>query len=236
LDNHISLEVHLPGAKKRFWRVNNPNRAMPLTGPRLLSSDLRKIKDPKKRTKVIHKMIEWLNVEENQRYRADSNNTYCNIYVYDLAYCLGSYIPRVWWTDESIEKIIKGEKEDIIYGRTVFELNANALAGWFENYGAFFSWQRFFYLTEMQNVINKGSLGVVVAKGRDANRRGHITAVIPETSIAAGKRDRDTVLSPLQSQAGAKNNKYFNTAWWNEQEKFSNFSFWVWDIQSNHKP
>jgi hypothetical protein len=230
LESYIPLEVHLPGAKKWFWPVNNSNRAMPLTGLRWMRSDLRKINDPGRRIKVIHRTIERLNVEQNQRYRPDSNKTYCNIYAYDLACCLGSYIPRVWWNDESIEKIIKGEKETIIYGRTVFELNANALTGWFENYGALFSWQRFFDLTEMQYVINNGSLGIVVAKARDVKRRGHITAVIPERGLAAAKRDRDIVLAPLQSQAGAENNKYFNTAWWTDPEKFSHFSFWVWDI------
>ena len=182
------------------------------------------------RIDAIHKAILWLDVERRPRYTPGEGKTYCNIYAYDLAYLLGGYIPRVWWTPEAMDKLVRGEKVDILYGQTVTELNANALADWLLQYGALFSWKRFPDLTGMQNSVNEGRLGFIVARAKEAERRGHITAVVPETGSLMANRQNNVVVSPLQSQAGAQNTKYFcDTAWWTDAGKFNGFYFWVWE-------
>ncbi|MHB1372932.1 MAG: glycoside hydrolase family 19 protein [Thauera sp.] len=162
------------------------------------------------------------------RYQPRGGTTYCNIYATDFAFLCGVYLPRVWWTDRALLRLRAGEKLAVEYGRTVRELNANALYDWLEDFGPAFGWQREIELTALQAAANAGQVCVVVARRVDLNRPGHITAVVPETGAAKAVRSaRNEVLRPLESQAGTRNvlRAPAVSAWW-LNSRFQAFAFW----------
>ena len=59
--------------------------------------------DSKKQS--IHQLIAKLDVENSLRYQRTVEDTYCNVYSYDYCYFSKVYLPTVWWTDESLEKM-----------------------------------------------------------------------------------------------------------------------------------
>jgi hypothetical protein len=193
--------------------------------------DLSKIKNREHRKIKIFEVIEWLDVENSRRYKPQNGITYCNIYAYDVAYLLGAYIPRLWWHEETLQKILKGNKLRAIYGETVFEQNCNSLTAWFSRYGSCFGWIRVFDVTKLQTAANKGTIGVIVAKHRNIGEPGHIVMVIPETMHMKARWENKRVISPLQSQAGFRNSKYNSgNNWWENADQFISKSFWVWKI------
>ena len=97
------------------------------------------------------KTIELFNVEQSKRYRRDSSNTYCNIYVSDVTNALGVYIPR--W--------VNGEK-----------LSATGMKGWLEAPLAQDLGWREVTPEEAQALANEGIPAVAVTSG-------HIAMVIP---------------------------------------------------------
>ena len=219
-----SLEVHLPPLN------NFSSRATPVNGLWMPKVRLTEIDTRSARIDAIHKAIGWLDVERRPRYTPSEGKTYCNIYAYDLAYLLGGYIPRVWWTAEAMDRLLQGAKVDILYGNTVTELNVNALTDWLLQYGSLFSWKQIPDLTGMQNSVNEGRLGFIVARAKEVERPGHVTAVVPETGSLMANRQNNVVVAPLQSQAGARNAKYFcDPPWWTNAGQFDGFYFWVWE-------
>lgn len=222
-----ALEVNLvPGNYQNSRR--DVYRAFALNELQMPQYNLPAIKCGENRKKIIHKVIEWLNVEESPRFLANGNRTYCNIYAYDVTWCLGAYLPRVWWNNEAVSKIKKKQIVTAKYGVTVFEMNCNALANWFQQYGTNFGWKRIFDLTKMQELVNKGTIGIIVGQRTIQSEAGHITVVVPETELLQAHRVDQKVVSALQSQAGACNKKYFTgDTWWNNTDKFRKFSFWV---------
>ncbi len=164
----------------------------------------------------IGRIIDWLDVESSSRYqRIPGGSTYCNIYAYDYVYLAGGgiYLPRVWWTGPSVSKLRKGETVEVKYGKTVYELGANPLFDWLNTYSAEFGWRRVDDLTEAQRAANDAKMVVMCGKRTDLDDPGHIVAVVPETGEHKAARDGNVVKSPLQSQAGAHNHKYFASNW-----------------------
>ena len=222
--------VHYPPGNRIINR-NGTGRVFPLNEQGLVKVDLKSLGDVEMRKKSIHDVIEYLDVEHSTRYAPDSTNTFCNIYAYDVAYCLGAYLPRVWWTSDSIVKIQQGKEVPVEYDKTITELTANRISDWFDKFGSVFGWHRLFDLNVFQDEVNKGQLGILVAQRINMNNPGHIVAVVPETPTNAAKRNNGQVIAPLQSQAGRANRKYFaaNT-WWEDQTRFKKFSFWLWKM------
>jgi hypothetical protein len=188
----------------------------------------RKANTTELRVAAIHDIIDWLDVEDSERYRPRSSSTYCNIYAHDFCYLCSVYIPRVWWDNETAKKVMSGENIIPRYGSNVFELNANALFDWLEEFGTEFGWKATNNLNELQDLANKGHICIIVAKRKDLARSGHITAVVPETDVFQAKRENDRVIVPVESQAGSRNYEYVTKdhQWWNKA-KFSGFKFWV---------
>lgn len=206
-------------------------RAFPLNEPGLVKKDLSRIAGKEDRKTAIREVLNYLDVENSARYSPTTKNTYCNIYAYDVSYCLGAYLPRVWWQGKALERAMSGEKPPVIYGNTVLELNANSLTNWFENYGSAFGWKRLFDLTGLQSQANEGRLGIIVGQRMNLNFSGHIVAVVPENENHKAAREGQQVTSPLQSQAGVRNKKYFTANnWWLKADKFRKFGFWIWDV------
>ncbi|THU40338.1 hypothetical protein FAM09_10750 [Niastella caeni] len=202
--------------------------AHPLSEEGMPKDNLKKIRSADARKKYIYNVIEWLDVEESRRYAMQGKSTYCNIYAYDVARCLGAYLPRVWWNEESILTIQNGLKVPVVYAKTIFEMNCNSLADWFLSYGACFGWKRVYDLTKMQSLANKGTIGIIVAQRNVLSEAGHITVVLPETATFLAQRSGKEVICPVQSQAGMKNLRWFTgDTWWQDEAKFGKYSFWI---------
>ncbi len=230
-------EVHMTENLSHIDRDNKLGRAFPIG-----EKDRPKRKKTSNATKIesLHKIVDWLDVEKSARYGPESTKTFCNIYAYDYAYLAGVFVPRVWWMSTSISKLMqskirggKNESVDISYGQTIFEMNANNIHIWFEEFGDLFGWTRYFDVTEFQNEVNKGKVGIITARQMDVNRSGHIVPVVPENDTHKAQRDPNgKVLFPLQSQAGRTNRKYFtdvNHAKWWTMKNYIDFGFWLHD-------
>jgi len=218
------LEVHLPIPEGKINPLGMSHRAFPIKDENIPIINLKEIAEGD-RVDMIYRIIDLLNVETCSRYQPTETLSYCNVYAHDFAYCLGAYIPRVWWDEESISKILSGEVIDIKYANTVFELNCNSLSNWFNNYGIYFNWVKVIDPYETSKIISSGSFGVVIAKRKDLSKSGHISVIIPHTGTTGSEKEKII----FQSQAGVVNKRRFTDIWWVD-EKFSTVDFWVWKI------
>lgn len=165
-------------------------------------------------------LLKKLNVERSPRYaKKPGGITYCNIYAKDYAQQHKDkngkriYIPGVWWTDE----ILKIQNyTQIVYKKTVRELDANQLYVWFEKYSNGFGWNQISNVQTLYDLANRGAVCVITGKNRLSGKAGHITVAIrefPEIGQFA-KYDKDgKVLIPLQSEAGGKNQMFSLSDW-----------------------
>jgi hypothetical protein len=196
-------QVHLT-PRREIKRTDSHTRAFPLTE-----------KPPMHNCKPdsLHRIADFLDVENSARYLPNSAQTFCNIYAYDFAYCCGAYLPRVWWTPEIIKT---GVFREVIYGKTVREMNVNLIYDWFLNYGQIFQWKEV-SLDKAQSEANNGKLAIIIAANISSNRSGHVSIVLPETS--ALKAINKPSFVPIQSNAGRKNEKVFIRNWWSKNHK-----------------
>ncbi|MEO7993517.1 MAG: SH3 domain-containing protein [bacterium] len=176
----------------------------------------------------LGKIIQWLNVEHSARYQPKGSTTYCNIYAYDYCCRAGVYMPRVWWSGPALAKLAQGQPVPVKYDETVKEKTANMLCDWFEQFGIDFGWRRTFDLTAMQDHVNNGGVGIIVAQRKELERPGHIVAVVPEIPSHQAIRVDEAVTTTLQSQAGATNRAYSTMRWWTAA-KFRKFGLWLHD-------
>lgn len=175
--------------------------------------------------------VAWLDVERSARYQPAAEATYCNIYAHDLCHLMGAYLPRMWWMADELAAIQAGAAPRVIYGRTVREMNANALHDWMRAHGQAFGWRIEPDLSELQSAANSGRATVIIARRRHPARSGHVTCVIPETPATAAVRDAaGAVTIPVQSQAGSRNRARFASEkgrWWATDE-YSAFVAATW--------
>ena len=224
---HTFTPVHLQQNRKTITRAFDGGRAYPLgeTGrPQRTASK------PETRASQLLKIIDYLDcaVTDHKRYLSQGGSTFCNIYAYDYCCLAGVYLPRVWWTDRALQRIVRGENVVVAYGESVRELNANALHDWLEDYGTAFGWHREVDLTTLQAAADAGEVCLTVARRKDLNRSGHVLAVVPQQPAFQAQRDAaGRVTRPVESQAGARNFKYAvnRSAWWLD-DKFQAFAFW----------
>jgi hypothetical protein len=176
-----------------------------------------------------HQLIEKLDVEKNLRYQRTVEDTYCNVYSYDYCYFSKVYLPTVWWTPESLEKVLNGQEVEPVFEQTVDRIYSSAIHDWFLEWGASFGWKRMFTPDEIQNKVNtEGGIGIICAKRREKGLSGHIVPVVPETDLHKAYRENDVVVYPLQSQAGKLNYNYFSEVrkdWWKD-ELYSSYVFY----------
>jgi hypothetical protein len=169
----------------------------------------------------IARIIDKLDVENNLRYQRTVEDTYCNVYSYDYCYFSKVYLPTVWWTDESLEKILNGEEVEAVFEETVDRIYSSAIHDWFLQWGASFGWKRMHTVEEIQNEVNaNGGVGIICAKRKEKGLSGHIVPVVPESDLHTAYRENGIVVYPLQSQAGKLNYNYFAEVrkdWWNDE-------------------
>lgn len=169
----------------------------------------------------ISGIVKWLDVERSPRYQPEPDHTFCNIYAYDVCYIAGVYLPRVWWMNPATVT----EETQVVYGKTVGELNANALYDWLHKWGAEFGWEPVDDAAAAQQAADAGRIVVICAAQANPTRSGHITVVVPQ-----GDKIAEVVggaYRPVQSQAGRKN---FECScdpgrWW-EGKSYRGFGIW----------
>ncbi|MDN3706592.1 hypothetical protein QW060_05545 [Myroides ceti] len=180
----------------------------------------------------LHQLIEKLNVEENLRYQKTAEDTYCNVYSYDYCYFSNVYLPTVWWTDDALERVLKGEEVEAIFGETVDRIYSSAIHDWFLQWGSSFGWKRVDSVDTLQNLVNtNGGIGIICAKRKVKGLSGHIVPVVPENANHKAHRVNGVVVYPLQSQAGKLNYNYFSEArkdWW-QDDLYSSFVLYYHD-------
>jgi len=185
---------------------------------------------PSELSASLLQIISWLDVTnpKHKRYQPADGKTFCNIYVHDYCHLAGVYMPRVWWTPGTIARLASGEQVAPVYGSTVIEMQANALLVWFRDFGPRFGWRQTATLNELQHAANLGGVAIIVGRRIADSGPGHMTAIVPETSVKAKRDTNGVVTLPVQSQAGASNIKLGNgTAWWLNSAKFAEYAFWI---------
>ena len=179
----------------------------------------------------LEKIIDWLAVDNSKhiRYRPHDGITYCNIYAHDYCHLAGAYLPRVWWTQASIVKLTRGESVEPKVDSTVDEQRANDLFRWLRDFGLAFGWRQTGTLTKLQDEVNLGAIGIILARRREDGRSGHIVGVVPENGQNIARRNASgQVIAPLQSQAGSTNFEYGTgkVDWW-LGDQFAESAFWI---------
>lgn len=188
----------------------------------------RKADDAEGKVAQLRKIIGYLDAEGSRRYQPTKTPraTFCNIYAFDLCHLAGAYLPRVWWTEESLKKLRAGKPVKASLA-TAREMTANMLFDWLSGFGPQFGWTRVESLTELQDAANRGGVGLICAQRKILSRSGHIVAVVPETPPFAARREDGRVVRAVESQAGATNHRFVvkASAWWKE-DQFRAFGFW----------
>jgi hypothetical protein len=194
------------------------------------SIPFRDLTSPETKRKSIHQLIDKLDVENNIRYQKTPEDTYCNVYAYDFCHFAKVYLPTVWWTEESLEKIKQGQEVTAVFKETVDRIYSSAIHDWFSEWGHNFGWERMETVDEIQNKVNaNGGVGIICAKRKIKGLSGHIVPVVPETDLHKAYRENGTVVYPLQSQAGLLNYNYFSDVridWWNDELYSSHVFFY----------
>lgn len=198
-------QIHLT-PKRPITRTQTETRAFPLNEPLMPKGD--------GTVASTRKIIEFLAVDKSARYKPTGVATFCNIYAYDFAYLMGAYLPRVFWTAQAI----KDMNFVPVYGKTLTEMNANALYDWFPTRGGQFGWKEV-NTTEAQIEANQGKCVIMVAANLNRKKSGHIVAVVPETDTIKSVGSGGIIIYPVQSQAGRVNKRYFCSKWWAGHEK-----------------
>lgn len=191
-------------------------------------------------------VVATLRVEQSDRYQPENNprRTYCNIYAYDYVSALGGYLPRVWWTPDALRRIRAGEEVAVRYGRTVLEVNANAMTNWMRDFGGDFGWRAAADLNAAQDAANEGRVVILLARRANPRQSGHVSVVMPEIREAdnvynadgnavehlAGRNDDGNVTRPMQSQAGGTNVEYEErSADWLTGASYRDGAAWILD-------
>ena len=176
-------------------------------------------------------IIDWLGVDltAHKRYLPREGLTFCNIYTHDYCFLAGAFLPRVWWTPGSIEKLVQGKQVEPRLGSTIEEMRANNIFRWLRDFGMRFGWRQTGTPTKLQTEVNQGALGLIIARRVIEGRSGHMVMVVPETAEHSARRNAaGEVTAPLQSQAGATNFRYGTgtLSWW-KHPRFAEFAFWL---------
>jgi hypothetical protein len=220
------LEVHMAN-NANAKRSQASARAYPLSEASLPKRDGH---TSALRLQQVNAVIDWLAVDQSVRYRKEGSTTFCNIYAYDYCQRVGVYLPRVWWTDNALAKVLQGVATPVEYGNTVTEQRANQIYAWLKAHGATFGWRRTFSFDEAQQIANTGGVAMIIAQRKQLERPGHVAMIVPETPGAVAARDTAGQVSrPVTSQAGRENfRRKAPKAWWTGAQ-FREFALWLHD-------
>lgn len=117
-------------------------------------------------------VIDQFDVENNERYRVNkqgNNDTYCNIFVWDVTRAMGAEIPH--YVDSETQQARSYPDTDGTYAMT-----ANKMADWMKTMGESYGWKRV-SAEEAQAYANQGCPAVTVWK--NSKGHGHVQVVCP---------------------------------------------------------
>ena len=179
----------------------------------------------------LWRIIDYLAVDKSShiRYQPRDGLTFCNIYAHDYCALAGVYLPRVWWSQDSIERLTRGDLVEPRIGATIQEQRVNDLYRWLQSFGPRFGWRQTGTLGKLQAEANLGAVAMVIARRKLEGKSGHVALVVPERDQFQARRDpAGEVIAPLQSQAGTRNFRFGTGAanWWNG-EQFAESGFWL---------
>ena len=214
-DNSVTKRTAIAGA----FSLNEPN-APARTGT-----------TPEELRSQIAAIVDYLAVDKpaHARYQPQPKATFCNVYAHDFCQLAGVYFPRVWWSAAAIEKLAQGKTVDPVLEATIDEQRANMLFRWLRDFGMRFGWRQTGDLTKLQQEVNQGAIGLIIARQKNEHRSGHVAVVVPETGDLSAKRNAaGEVIAPLQSQAGRHNFRYGNGGmnWWKSND-YAESAFWI---------
>lgn len=137
----------------------------------------------------------------------EGQDTWCNIYAFDVVNAMGGYLPRQWWTDDAIADFAAGEQPS---PARVTQLTANQLYDWMLEWGVpHFGWESVGTPEAAQAAADAGRIAIILASTGDEEvaGSGHVSVVMTRTADRQPPTAAETgdELVPLQSQAGAQN-------------------------------
>ena len=113
---------------------------------------------------ALRKILHYL--QEGDRYRKPADNM-TGLFLYDVAYLAGAYVPRVWYSDANLSE----EK--------LRELDTNDLFDWFTDYSREFGWKPVADFVTAQEYASVGNLVVIIAQARNRYKNGVATIIVP---------------------------------------------------------
>lgn len=159
--------------------------------------------------------------------------TYCNVYGADMVNAMGGYLPRVWYSNDNLDSPTK-LPADQLNGK--MELSANQIGAWLAKWGSDFGWRPTADAEAAQAAANSGRVVIIQASKIDGSS-GHVNVVLAEGAGHHHTTDAAGGFQPLQSQAGASNFEYSDTAaqgitdsWWASKAMKQNpgGQFWIY--------
>jgi LysM repeat protein len=121
-------------------------------------------------------VIDQFNVASNPRYKIRNNNTYCNIFGWDVTVAMGAELPH-WINRATNEPYTYDTSKTYAQNADVArELNANSVADWVRDYGPNYGW-RPATAQEAQAAANAGKPTIGVWK--NTGGIGHVIVVRP---------------------------------------------------------
>lgn len=121
-------------------------------------------------------VIDQFNVATNPRYKIRNNNTYCNIFGWDVTVAMGAELPH-WINRATNEPYTYDTSKSYSQNAAVArELNANSVADWVRDYGPNYGW-RPATAQEAQAAANAGKPTIGVWK--NTGGIGHVIVVRP---------------------------------------------------------
>lgn len=166
-----------------------PYNAWVAVSPKIQSSE------GNRSAKLLNEVIAQFQVETNGRYKQNKygNDTYCNIFVWDVSRALGAEIPHYVNSQT-------GEPRYYPNVQGAMELDANGVADWLSKNGAKYGWKEV-SAKEAQAHANRGYPAVTAWK--NAGGIGHVQVVCPSKN-----GDFDTARGVTVAQAGRVNTQY----------------------------
>jgi len=148
-------------------------------------------------------VINQFNVESNDRYRVNKlgqNDTYCNIYAWDVSRAMGAEIPH-YINASTGEPVQSGSSNN------VEELNANSMNDWLNTYGKQYGWVQV-SAEQAQDDANQGM--PAVTSWKNSSGHGHMQVVSPSTD---GKYDASRGVAIAQAGAHLYNYNYITAVY-----------------------
>ena len=135
----------------------------------------------------------------------------------------------MWWTADALARLKNGEVLAPSAGLTVTEVSVNGIFCWLREFGPDFGWRRTSSLDKLQQEVNQGAVGLLIAHREAAGRDGQMVVIVPESATQGARRDATGVVTaPLESGAGRVNYRarVAPRAWWT-LPTFTEWAYWL---------